>query len=291
MTPKQRLPKSYLFVPGDSEKKQAKAPNSGAQALILCLEDAVAEANKSRARQMVAQWLHAHRDRTQQVWVRINALDTPHALADLVAVLPAKPDGIFLPKPSGAEDFRMLDHYLTALEAQNGLELGGLRVMSIVESALGALNSRDFPGATPRLVALTWGPEDLSADVGAMTNRDEQGVFFLIHQMNRANLLLLAAAAQAQAVDTLYANFRDGERLRAECIRARKEGFTGKLAIHPDQVPIINECFTPTDEEVAHARRVLAAFAAAGTGAVQLDGKMLDRPHAKQAQRIVDQSS
>lgn len=284
------LPKSYLFVPGDSEKKLAKAAGSGAGALILCLEDAVAEANKVKARRLVTEYLQSQGRRSTQLWVRVNALTTPHLLDDLVAVMAGRPDGIFLPKPRGAPDFHAVDHFLDALEAQNGIARGNTRLMSVVESALGALNQGNFAGASDRLAALTWGAEDLSADIGASTNVDEQGVYFLLHQFNRAHALLIAAAGQMQAVDGICADFRNAEKLRAECIRARKEGFSGKIAIHPDQVATINECFTPSSEELQYARRVVEAFARVGeAGTVGLDGKMLDRPHLRQARRMLAQ--
>lgn len=284
------LPKSYLFVPGDNEKKLTKAQDTGAQALILCLEDAVAESNKSRARHIVAEYLLAQHARRAQLWVRVNGIATAHMLDDLAIVMRGRPDGIFFPKPSGASDFLAVDHFLAAFEVQNGIERGATPIMSVVESAVGALHQHEFAGATPRLQALTWGAEDMAADIGASTNKDESGAHFLLHRMNRANALLIAAAGNMQAVDGICADFRDNGKLREDCTRARREGFTGKIAIHPDQVATINACFTPTPEEVAHARRVVETFAAAnGAGTVALDGKMLDLPHLKQARRILKQ--
>lgn len=285
------LPKSYLFVPGDNQKKLAKAQGTGAQALILCLEDAVAEANKSRARQIVAEYLLAQRERSAQLWVRVNSIATTHMLDDLAVVMRGRPDGIFFPKPSGAQDFLALDHFLSAFEVQNGIVRGATRIMSVVESAVGALHQHEFANATPRLQALTWGAEDMSADIGASTNTDENGAHFLLHRMNRAHALLIAAAGNMQAVDGICADFRDDKKLRDECARGRREGFTGKIAIHPDQVAAINACFTSTQEEIAQAHRVVDAFAAAnGAGTVGLDGRMLDLPHLKQAQRILIQN-
>lgn len=283
--------KSYLFVPGDSEKKLEKALSVDAGALILCLEDAVAEANKSRARTMVGEFLQSQPTRTAQLWVRVNSIATLHMLDDLAAVMRGRPDGIFFPKPSCAADFVALDHYLTALEVQNGIERGATHVMSVVESAVGALHQHEFANATTRLAALTWGAEDMSADIGASTNVDETGAHFLLHRMNRANALLIAAAGGMQAVDGICADFRNAEKLRAESARARREGFSGKIAIHPDQVAIINECFTPSAAEIAHAQRIVDAFAQAeGAGTVGLDGKMLDLPHLKPARRILLQA-
>ena len=282
------LAKAYLFVPGDSEKKLEKASSAGAGALILCLEDAVAEANKARARAMVAEYLQSQPTRATRLWVRVNPISTPHLLDDLVAVMRGRPDGLFFPKPSCAADFVALAHYVTALEVQNGIARGATKLMSVVESAVGALHQHEFAQATPRLAALTWGAEDMSADIGATTNIDESGAHFLLHQMNRANALLIAAAGNMQAVDGICADFRNLEKLRAECVRARREGFSGKIAIHPDQVATINECFAPTTQEIAYAQRVVDAFAQAnGAGTVGLDGRMLDLPHLKQAQRTL----
>ena len=287
------LARSYLFVPGDNDKKMLKAKNSGADAVILCLEDAVAENNKKAAREKVRQFLQAHQQRSGvQLWVRVNSLSSPHTLNDLVAVMPGRPFGVFLPKPSDADDFKTVDHYLTALEVQNNLAVGSTHIMSVAESSVGAINQNTFITASPRLSGFTWGAEDLPADMGAITNRDESDVYFLIHRMNRANCLLVASAGNMQAIDGICSDYKSQKKLRAECERARMEGFTGKLAIHPDQVEIINQCFTPSTDEVAYARRVVDAFAnAKGAGTVGLDGRMLDLPHLKQAQRVLKQVS
>ncbi|AMO54896.1 hypothetical protein GZ77_25305 [Endozoicomonas montiporae] len=291
------LAKSYLFVPGDNDKKMLKAKNAGADALILCLEDAVSEKNKKLARDKVLQFLLAHQSSSKrkstlsQLWVRVNSLSSSHLLNDLVTIMPGKPFGVFLPKPSGSEDFQTVDHYLTALEVQNNLEVGSTRVMSVAESSIGAINQNTFIHASPRLKGFTWGAEDLSADIGAITNCEPDGAHFLIHRMNRANCLLVASAGNMQAIDGICSDYKCQKKLRTECGRARMEGFTGKLAIHPDQVDIINQCFTPTDDEVAYARRVVDAFANShGAGTVGLDGRMLDLPHLKQAQQILRQA-
>ena len=285
--------KSYLFVPGDNDKKMLKAKSVGADAVIFCLEDAVAAANKKKARKKVKQFLQIHQDRpVAELWVRINSLSSKHVLKDLVEIMPGKPFGIFLPKPEAADDFKTLDHYLTALEVQNNIPVGSTQIMSVAESSVGAINQQQFANASQRLSGLTWGAEDLSADIGATTNRDEEGSYFLIHRMNRANCLLVASAGNMQAVDGICADYKDQDKLRAECERARVEGFSGKLAIHPDQVAIINECFTPSVEEIAYAQKVVDAFAKAkGAGTVGLDGRMLDLPHLKQAQRVLERSS
>ncbi len=282
--------KSFMFVPGDSEKKLGKAQQLGADTIILCLEDAVAEPNKPRARQMVQAYLQAHRDTTEpSLWVRVNPITTDHMLKDLVAVMAGAPSGIFFPKPSGAEDLKTLDHYITAFEVQNGIPVGSTKIMSVVESCIGTLNQSQFAGASPRMSGMCWGAEDMSADLGATTNTDEDGVHFLVHQMNRANCLVVCNAGNMQAVDGICADYRNEEKLREECRRARTEGFTGKIAIHPSQIAVINEMFTPSESDIEHARRVIQAFedAPEGAGTVGLDGKMLDLPHLKRARRLL----
>jgi len=281
--------RSWMFIPGDSDKKIGKALGLGADALILDLEDSVAEASKADARVRVGEYLAAHRGvSVSELWVRVNALDTPHTLADLVAVMPGAPAGIFLPKPSHGDDVRRLDHYLSALEQQNSLTKGSTRIMSLAESALGMINLGSFVGVSQRLSAITWGAEDMATDLGATTNTDRDGQHFLVHQLSRTSALAVGAAGNFQPVDGVYLDFRDEDGLRQESVYARKEGFSGKMAIHPAQVAVINECFTPSEEEIAYARRVLEAFESSnGAGTVGLDGKMLDIPHLKQAKRLL----
>jgi len=287
--------RSFLFIPADSEKKLAKADGAGADAIILDIEDSVAPENKPRAREFARAFL-ADRpvaERTYQIWVRINPLDTDLALTDLAAVVAAAPDGIMIPKPEGPADLRQLSHYLDALEAQAGLAAGSIGIVPVASETPGAVfRLGDYADAgLDRLVAITWGAEDLSAAIGASTNLDASGEWAPAYKLARSLSLLAAHAAGAQAIDTLYVDFRNEEGLRASCRAARSEGFTGRLAIHPAQVAIINECFTPSAEEVAHARRVIAAFEAApGAGTVGLDGKMVDIPHLKQARRVLAQA-
>lgn len=281
--------RSLLFVPGDSDKKLAKGHASAADALILDLEDAVALERLPAAREMVRSFLTEHPDRVrQQLWVRINPLATPLALADLVAVLPGRPDGILLPKSTPADVVR-LDHFLSALEAREGLAPGGIRIMSVsTETPHAVFSLQGFAACSPRLAGLTWGAEDLSTAIGASTNRDESGEFDLTYRLARSLCLLAAAHAGVQAIDTLTADFRDDALLAQEVRRARRAGFTGKIAIHPAQVDAINAGFTPDEAELAHARRIVAAFAAGGgAGAVQVDGKMLDKPHLTQAMNVL----
>ncbi|NQX89154.1 MAG: CoA ester lyase [Halioglobus sp.] len=281
--------RSWMFIPGDSDKKLGKAQDLGADALLLDLEDSVSEGNKADARARIGAYLASYRGASEsELWVRINALETSHALADLVAIMPAAPAGIFLPKPAHGDDIATLDHYLSVLEQQNNLDQGSTRIISLAESALGALNLGTFVGVSQRLVAITWGAEDMATDLGATNNVDEKGEYFFVHQLGRANTLMVAAAGSFQAVDSVYLDFGDQDGLRGDCQRARREGFTGKMAIHPAQVAVINECFTPSEEEIAHARRVIQAFDASdGAGTIGLDGRMLDIPHLKQAWRLL----
>ena len=285
--------RSLLFVPGDSEKKLAKSTSTAADALILDLEDSVAPERTALARGMVAEFLQAHPDRSQQqLWVRINPLQTPEALADLVAVMPARPDGIMLPKPLNGLHAQQLDHYLSALETREGLALGSTRIIPVATDLPGALfDLQSYAGASPRLQGLTWGAEDLATAVGASSNRDASGEFTFTYKLARSLCLLASAHAQIQAIDTLSVDFKDMQALALDVQQACREGFSGKLAIHPDQVEVINQGFTPSAHDISHAQRIVDAFAQAhGAGAVQLDGKMVDKPHLSQALRLLDLS-
>ena len=285
--------RSLLFVPGDSEKKLAKSTSTAADALILDLEDSVAPERTAVARVMVAEFLQAHSDRSQQqLWVRINPLQTPEALVDLVAVMSARPDGIMLPKPLNGLHAQQLDHYLSALETREGLALGSTRIIPVATEVPGALfDLQSYAGASPRLQGLTWGAEDLATAVGASSNRDASGEFTFTYKLARSLCLLASAHAQIQAIDTLSVDFKDMQALALDVQQARREGFSGKLAIHPDQVEVINQGFTPSAHDISHAQRIVDAFAQAhGAGAVQLDGKMVDKPHLTQALRLLNLS-
>ena len=290
MTTTSPLLKSMLFVPGDSEKKMAKAQGTRASALILDLEDAVSIERIDIARGMTREYLASHGDRArQQVWVRVNPLSTPLALPDLAAVVGGAPDGIVLPKVESAQDVVRLDHYLTALEQRDGVAHGTVRILVVATETPQAVFALDsYRGVSPRLAGLTWGAEDLSTAIGASTNRSEDGEFEFTYQVARALCLLGAHAAGVQAVDTLSVDFRDAERLKRDVRASRRAGFSGKIAIHPDQVDIINTGYSPDDDEIRHARAVIAAFEkAGGAGTVQLDGKMIDKPHLVQARRVL----
>ncbi len=282
--------KSLLFVPGDSEKKMTKAQNSGASALILDLEDSVSPDRTEVARAMVREFLQAHPDRSkQQLWVRINPLSTPLALPDLAAIVAGAPDGIMLPKVESAQDVVLLDHYLTALEQREGVSLGRVRIIPVATETPGAMfELKTYKGASARLLGLTWGAEDLSTAIGASTNRVESGEYEFTYQLARSLCLVGAHAAGLQAIETITANFRDQDLLMREVKASRRAGFTGKIAIHPDQINNINAGFSPDEAEIAHAQAVVKAFEnGKGAGTVQLDGKMLDKPHLTQALRLL----
>lgn len=287
--------RSMLFIPGDSEKKMEKVAGCGADAVILDLEDSVAPDNKPLARRLVSEFLKAtpRGQRPMQYWVRTNPLDSGLALEDLAAIVSGAPDGIMQPKTNSPEDVRRLSYYLEVLEVAYGIEPGSIRILPVAtETAKAPFTLGDFADAgLVRLLGLTWGAEDLSAAVGASTNLGADGEWAFTYKMARSLCLLAAHAAGVQAIDTLYADYRDDEGLRASCRRARAEGFTGRIAIHPAQVAGINAGFMPSPEEVAHARTVIDAFAARpGAGTVGLDGRMIDMPHLKQAQRVVAQA-
>lgn len=288
--------RSMLFIPGDSEKKLGNGDRAGADALVLDLEDSVLPDNKARARCLTAEYLRGRPQgaRRSELWVRINALDSTLALNDLSAVLAAAPDGVMLPKAEGPADVARLSFYLDALEAQSGLTVGSTRVLPVAtETAAAPFNLGAYSAARlPRLVGLTWGCEDLSAALGASTNRDASGEWAFTYRVVRSLTLMGARAACVQAIDTLYADFRDEKGLRTASRASRAEGFTGRLAIHPAQVPAINESYMPSADEIEHARRVVAAFdASPGAGAVGLDGKMVDIPHLKQARALIQQAA
>ena len=286
------LIRSWLFVPGDSERKLEKARANEADALILDLEDAVADQRQNLARELVKGYLCQHPDRSrQQLWVRINSLDNALSLPDLAAVMPGRPDGIVIPKVNTANDINTLCHYLSALEARDGIERFTTRIFCIAtETPASLLTFHTYLEAVSRrLTAMTWGAEDLSAALGASDQRSPDSNEYE-HPYLLAKTLCLAAcrAIDIQPVGTVYTNFRDDVGYQAECFRDRRYGFTGKLAIHPGQTGIANHAFLPSDDELAHAKRVIALFAEnPGVGTIGLDGKMLDMPHLKQAQNLL----
>jgi citrate lyase subunit beta/citryl-CoA lyase len=286
------IPRSWLFIPGDSDAKLAKADGTSADALILDLEDAVALERKPVARDKIRSFLLERPvgARSSELWIRINPLSSGLALDDLVAIMPFAPDGLMLPKADGPEDVRTLSLYCDALEAQHGLSAGSTRILPVAtETAIAPFRLADYAHAgLSRLAGLTWGAEDLSTALGASSNLDADGQWAMTYRMVRSLTLMAAHAAGVAAIETLYVDFRDAEGLAASCRAARGEGFAGRIAIHPAQVEPINRSFTPSADEIAHARRVIAAFEARpGAGTIGLDGKMLDIPHLKQARQLL----
>lgn len=282
------LMRSLLFVPGDSERKLAKSRDSRADVLLIDLEDSVAAAAKDRARDIARDFLRAVAPRPALV-VRINALDTGLSDADLDAVMPGAPAGIMLPKCCGGRDVQHLSASLAVREAECGLPPGSTKILAIAtETAASLFAMGGFAGASRRLAGLTWGAEDLSAALGAETSRLPGGTLAGPYALARTLTLLAAAAAGAAAIDTVFTALGDEPGLRAECEQARRDGFAGKLAIHPAQVAVINAAFTPSPEAVAQARRVIAAFAAQPeAGVIALDGAMLDKPHLARALKVL----
>ncbi|HEX4738903.1 MAG TPA: CoA ester lyase [Allosphingosinicella sp.] len=272
--------RSLLFVPGDRPDRMEKALRVGADALILDLEDAVAASAKPEARWAIAAFLDANA--TAPLWVRINPLESGEAEKDLAAILPVHPDGIVLPKAEGGASVAELTRRLT--EAGNATA----QILAIATETPAALFQLGTFGGQRRLAGLTWGAEDLPAAVGAVTSREADGRYTPPYELARSLCLFGAAAAGVAPIETVYPAFRDLEGLAAYAGRARRDGFTGMMAIHPDQVPVINAAFTPSEADVAHARAIVAAFDAnPGAGALSLDGRMIDRPHLIQAQRTL----
>lgn len=282
-----RVSRSFLFVPGDSERKLVKAVACDADALIVDLEDSVDAANRSKARQQVQSFLQQQVD--ADLWVRINPLDTEDALQDLQAIIPSAPYGIVLPKPESADDVKRLSSYLDDLEREHDIRPGSTQILPIVTERPAALfKLHEYANETARLAGLTWGAEDLSAAVGASANRDSDGHWLPPYELARSLCLFAAAAAAVPAIDTVYTDFRDSKGLAKSADNARRDGFSGMLAIHPEQVPIINAAFVPTADEIQRAERIVQLFADnEGVGVLQLDGEMIDRPHYVQAQRIL----
>jgi citrate lyase subunit beta/citryl-CoA lyase len=282
--------RSLLFVPADSDKKLAKGADSGADALILDLEDSVAADRKAGARETALAYLRQHGGaRKQSLVVRVNALDTGLTDADLDGIVAGRPDAILLPKAEGGPAVTHLDAKLTAREAIHGLTEVAIKILALAtETASALFLCGTYRGASPRLTAITWGAEDLSAELGAETNRDAAGRFTSPYMLARNLSLAAAAAARVQPIDTVYADFRNLDGLREESLEARRDGFTAKMAIHPAQVAVINDVFTPPDEAIATARAVVAAFAAnPSAGVVAIDGVMYDRPHLTRAERLL----
>ena len=281
--------RSLLFVPADSERKLARGLESGADALILDLEDSVAAANRATARRQAREFLEAHGADRIRRYVRINPLASGFALDDLAATVAGRPDGVLLPK-CVPDDVRTLDHYLSAFEAAAGAPAGSIRIIALATETPGAVFALGgYGGVSPRLEAITWGAEDLAACLGG-NNRTIEGDYDGPYRLARSLCLLAASAAEVAAIDTIYTDFRDEAGLRAECLAARRSGFTAKMAIHPAQLGPINEAFSVSAAERDWALRVVAAFEAnPNAGTLALDGKMIDKPHLVLARRLLGQ--
>jgi citrate lyase subunit beta/citryl-CoA lyase len=280
--------RSWLFVPGDSEKKMTKAMQGPADIVLIDLEDAVAPENKAAARPMVRDFITANPEQRHRLWVRINPFDGPHTLLDLVAIMPANPGGIMLPKVYGRADVERLDHCLSTLEVANGIAEGSTPVIVLItETAEAMFHTGDYKGA-PRVVALTWGAEDLADSVGASANRDDAGRYTFTYELARSLTLLGAAAAGVTPIETISADYKDLDALRLRAEAVRRDGYRGMLAIHPAQVEVINAAFTPTEAEIAQAQEIVDLFAAnPGVGAIGYKGGMLDRPFLSRAQQLL----
>jgi citrate lyase subunit beta / citryl-CoA lyase len=281
--------RSMLFVPGDSDRKFAKASGIGADALILDLEDSVAPSMKIEARAKVAALLDDRSPRDWLFFVRVNPFDTGMTFDDMAAVVKPGLDGLLIPKADGAPDIVRIGEELDRLEAAAGMAIGTIKIAVVAtETATAMFNLASYTPAHPRLVALTWGAEDLAAALGATANKEENGDWTSPYMLARNMCLFAAASAQVAPLDTLFVDFRDAEGLERDCKRARRDGFTGRIAIHPDQIPIINACFSPSAEQISEARMIVDAFAAQpDAGTLGINGKMVDIPHLKAAQKTL----
>jgi citrate lyase subunit beta/citryl-CoA lyase len=281
--------RSWLFAPGDSERKMTKAVASAADVVLLDLEDAVTPANKPVARTMIHDFLQTNAADRARIWVRVNPLDGPHTLTDLAVIMPARPGGIMLPKVSGRQDVERLDHYLSAFEAAHGIPAGSTPVIVLVtETAESMFHTGDYKNA-PRVVALTWGAEDLADSIGATSNCNADGSYSFTYELARSMCLLGAASAGVTAIETIQADFRDLDALKTRAEKVRRDGYRGMLAIHPAQVDVINAAFAPTADDVAEAQQIVELFAAnPNAGTIAFKGGMLDRPHLSRAQRMLE---
>lgn len=280
--------RSWLFAPGDSERKMEKAAGGNADVVIFDLEDAVTPAEKPTARRMVLDFLNRQSEDRARLWVRVNPLDGPHTLADLAAVMPGRPGGIMLPKVDGRADVEKIDHYLSAFEVAHGIAPGATKLIVLVtETAAAMFTTGDYKDA-PRVVALTWGAEDLADSIGASSNCNADGSYAFTFELARSLTLLGAAKAGVLPIETIQTDFRDLDGLRARAEKVRRDGYRGMLAIHPHQVDVINAAFDPTPEEIAEAQAIVDLFAAnPSVGTIGYKGGMLDRPHLARAQNLL----
>jgi citrate lyase subunit beta / citryl-CoA lyase len=280
--------RSWLFAPGDSERKIEKATAGTADVVILDLEDSVTDAEKPKARGIIAAFLNTNAQQRARLWVRINPIQGPHALADLEAVMPGAPAGIMLPKPRGRADAELLDRHLTDCEAAAGIARGSTKVIVLATEMPESMLAIGSYAGVPRMVAMSWGAEDLATALGATDNRGDYGGYDFTYELARSLCLVGAAAAGVAAIETIHADFRDDAGLHKRAAAVRRAGYRGMLAIHPAQVDIINEAFSPTAEEIASAQEIVDLFAAnPGAGTIGHKGAMLDRPHLARAQAVL----
>jgi citrate lyase subunit beta / citryl-CoA lyase len=284
--------RSLLFVPADSERKLAKALSAGADALILDLEDSVSAERRPQARALAAEFITSARQASSRplLYVRVNPLDSADVEADIAGVMPAGPDGIVQPKPNSGQDVHRLSIALGHAEERAGVRDRPARILPIVtETPASVLQLSTYIGASSRTIGMSWGAEDLSAVVGSLSSRRAGGRGLTSpYRLVRDLCLLTAAATDVEPIDTVFVDFRDEAGLKRECEEAAQDGFTGKMAIHPDQLAVINEIFTPSAIEIEHAQTIIRVFAEnPGAGVASLDGKMLDQPHLKLAQKVL----
>ncbi len=279
--------RSWLFVPGDSEKKIAKALGSGADIVILDLEDSVAPQNKSPAREITSAALG--RGSKATLYIRVNALDSGLTREDLMAVIRHRPQGFMLPKSTCGDDVRALERMIADEAKVQAMEPYAPPIIAITtETAASLFALGSYQACSKSLAAMCWGAEDLSAELGALSAYDESGHYTAPYQLARSLCLIGARAAGAEPIDGVFTDYGDLEGLRLSCQKALRDGFSGKLAIHPAQLSIINEVFTPSGEDIRQAKAIIRAFADAGdAGVIGFEGKMLDRPHLVRAQKLV----
>jgi citrate lyase subunit beta/citryl-CoA lyase len=286
--------RSLHFVPGGNEKMMAKALTLPADGLILDLEDAVTPDRKAATRPIVRGWLETLDFGGRERWVRMNPVFTEHAEADLAETIAGRPDGYVMPKPRRAEDVRQVTARLDALEQKHGLPFGSTRLVLIAtETPEGLLNIKEIAAASPRVAAVSWGIEDLSAAMGLPRTRDEQGRYLDIPRYARVMCAVAASAAGVEAIDTVYTDIPDLEGLRRECLEGVAMGFSGKISIHPGQIEVINAAFTPSKADAEDAVALIAAFeehARRGAGAFAWKGQMMDMPHLTRARKIAEQA-
>ena len=279
--------RSWLFVPGDSERKLARGPTTGADVLILDVEDSVSPSRKPVARRMIEDCLTTAARDGAPLWVRINALHTPYWEEDVAAAMAGGADGIVLPKPRSPADVFALAERMDELE--HGERTEPAKILALAgETARGLLSLHEYRPGLPRLTALSWGSEDLGTDVGALRRRRPDGSLLPLYEISRALTLAAATVAEVDAIEAVYADFRNLEGFRRFAEEALELGYVGGAAIHPAQVEILNEVFTPTDAQLAEAREIVAAFEQAGeTGVMSIRGRMVDQPHLAQARKLL----